>query len=223
MKPLYEKDIIVANRLLKERFGTPKIGFKNKDLIGALIEGVLSQNTSDNNRDKAFARLVEKYSSWNILANAPIKEIEKTISPAGMMHLRAHRIKSLMNNIRERSGDFDASFLLKEHHRKAFEWLISQDGIGEKTAAVFLLFARNAPYFPVDTHIARILPRLGWFPQITPPIKIQREMTKLCPHSLMKIFHLNLLILGRTICKPRSPKCPECPLKELCDYFTIDK
>lgn len=223
MSLLNEKNIVEANDRLIARFGLPKVRVKKSDPTSAIILGILSQNTNDKNRDTAFHRLIEKYTDWNKLMKAPLQEIEETIEPAGMMKQRAKRIINVLKSIYEEMGDYNAGFLLKVPHEKAFEWLVSQDGIGEKTAAVFLLFLRNAPYFPVDTHIKRILPRLGWFAEKTSAIVMQREMTKICPPKLMKPFHLNLLVLGRTTCKSKNPRCEECPLNELCDYFIRSK
>jgi endonuclease-3 len=218
MTYLNEDNIRFVNHVLIEEFGKankpPRLG----GTTGALIAGLLSQNTSDHNRDIGYNRLIERFDSWEKVANVDLDEIADAIEPAGMKNRRAPRIKALLETIHEKTGGYSADFLLKIPHDEAFEWLVSQNGIGEKTAAVFLLFHRGAPYFPVDTHIRRILGRIGWFPTGTSAIKIQRAMTEICPPELMKDLHWNIIQLGKSICKPRNQKCRQCPLERICDY-----
>jgi len=89
-------------------------------------------------------------------------------------------------------------------------------GVGPKTAAIVLLFSLGKPAFPVDTHIYRVTGRLG----LRPP-KMSREqahlwLEALFPPDTYYDVHLNLIRLGRTYCRPRNPKCAECPLRDLC-------
>ncbi len=207
----------VHERLLKF-FGKTSKPSREGGTTGALVAGLMSQNTSDHNRDMAYADLRRQFPDSKSVADAPTGHIAKAISRAGMMNQRAPRIKALLGAIYEFSGDYSADFLLRIPHERAFRWLIEQNGIAEKTAAVFLLFESGAPYFPVDTHIKRVLPRLGLFPAKTPALKIQAKMTKVCPPEIMHDLHLNILYLGRKICRPRNPSCPDCPLREICDF-----
>jgi len=209
---------VETNRLLVARYGKVSKPKRKGGTTGALIAGLMSQNTTDHNRDIAYSRLVERFPKWGDVAKADENCISEAIRPAGMMNQRAPRIKALLADIHARAGSYSADFLLKMPHKEAFQWLIERDGIGEKTAAVFLLFYAGAPYFPVDTHIKRVLPRLGWFPEKTPALKIQRRMTKLCPPEVMMNLHMNIIRLGRKICKPKNPRCSECPLKKLCNW-----
>ena len=204
--------------LLIERMGEANKPPRDGGTSGALVAGLLSQNTSDHNRDLGYEKLWQRFGDWEKVAKAGLDEIAAAIRPAGMMNQRAPRIKALLEAIRERTGGYSADFLLKIPPNEAFDWLVARDGIGEKTAAVFLLFHGGAPYFPVDTHIKRILPRIGWFSIGTPALKIQRAMTKICPPELMIDLHWNLIQLGKSTCRPRNPKCAECPLKSVCDW-----
>jgi endonuclease-3 len=220
MSTLTINNIVKANSLLLERYGAPEKQAREGGTTGHLVAGLMSQNTTDLNRDRAYKSLLAKFPSWESVSKAPLDKIADAIQPAGMMNQRAPRIKSLLDAIHERNGTYSADFLLEIPHEEAFAWLIKQDGIAEKTAAVFLLFQTGAPYFPVDTHIKRVLPRLGWCPDKTPAQKTQRRMTELCPPDLMHDFHMNIIALGKSLCKPRNPKCDECPIATLCDYKT---
>lgn len=218
MSKLTVDNIRKANDLLLDKFGAPGKSPREGGTTGHLIAGLMSQNTTDINRDRAYASLREHFANWSDVAAAPLDKIAAAIQPAGMMNQRAPRIKALLDAIHERAENYSADFLLEIPHEDAFEWLVQRDGIGEKTAAVFLLFQNDAPYFPVDTHIKRVLPRLGWFPVKTPAQKIQPRMTEICPPALMHDFHMNIIRLGKTTCKPRNPKCPVCVLAKMCAF-----
>ncbi len=202
---------------LRERFGTPAAK-SCPDPTGALVRGILSQNTNDTNRDRAYGNLVREFPTWNEVLAAPEEKIAALVRPAGMMSQRAARIKKLLRWLAEHNGGVpDASFLLEMPHTEAVKLLTSVDGIGLKTAAVFLLFCGGAPLFPVDTHIRRIMTRLGAFPPRTPPDRMIMPLSEIIPPELHMSLHLNLLNLGRQICTARKPHCEICPVADMCE------
>jgi endonuclease-3 len=75
------------------------------------------------------------------------------------------------------------------------------------------------PAFPVDTHIYRVTGRLGVLPEKMSVEQAHDYLANLLPPEAYFPAHLNLIRLGREICQARRPKCPECPLQELCDYY----
>ncbi len=207
----------VLDRRLRDYFGTPEMK-KCPDPTGALVKGILSQNTNDRNRDRAYDALVKKFPRWVDVLTAPDSEIASAIRPAGMANQRTARIKRVLGWLAERNGGKpDASFLLKLPPEKALEELTSIDGIGLKTAAVFLLFCGGVPIFPVDTHIKRIMPRLGVFPKNTSAEKMIIALSEVVPPEIHGTLHLNLLALGRNICTARKAMCEKCPVADLCD------
>ena len=218
MSALTVDNIVKANDLLLDKFGAPEKQTRSGGTTGHLVAGLMSQNTTDLNRDRAYKSLRATFPDWESVAKAPLDAIADAIQPAGMMNQRAPRIKSLLEAIHERTGTYSADFLLEIPHEEAFAWLIERKGIAEKTAAVFLLFQTGAPYFPVDTHIKRVLPRLGWFPDKTPAQKIQHRMTEICPPDIMHDFHMNIIALGKSLCKPRKPHCDDCSLAAMCEF-----
>ena len=99
---------------------------------------------------------------------------------------------------------------------KARSYLTSFPGVGVKTANVVLLFSFGKEAFPVDTHILRVAKRLGLVP---PRSDLSRAALRLEPHvppGESMSLHINLIRLGREICRPRKPQCPECPLLPIC-------
>jgi endonuclease-3 len=87
-----------------------------------------------------------------------------------------------------------------------------------KTIAVMLLFACGRDCFAVDTHVRRTVRRLGLVPEKANAEKIFHLMRPLVPEGKALSLHVNLLKLGRSLCRPTDPACPECPLRRLCNY-----
>jgi endonuclease III len=105
--------------------------------IDELILTVLSQNTNDRNRDVAWRRLGERFSSWDAVRDAPVDEIEDAIRPGGLAPTKAVRIKQIL----EALGDDDLAWLADAPLDEARDYLCELPGVGRKTAACVLLFS----------------------------------------------------------------------------------
>ncbi len=187
--------------------------------IDELISTILSQNTNDANRDVAFNRLKERFDTWEAVRDAPLEAVQEAIRPAGLANQKAPRMQAILRQISEERGQLDLDFLRGEDRETAHAWLNRFKGVGPKTAAIVLQFSLGIPAFPVDTHIYRVSGRLGLRPQ-----KMNVEKTHIWLESLFTPEqygpgHLNIIRLGREICHPRSPECPACPLKAICDFY----
>jgi len=207
-----------ADRLLRNRFGDPPIK-KQSDPLDTLIITILSQSTSDHNRDLAFSELKRRFPTWERAAEALESEIADAIRSGGLANQKSQRIKEILVWAREKSGGYGLDWLKDIRLDEAIEILTALKGVGIKTAAVVMCFAFDAEIFPVDVHIHRICRRLGLAPLKAAAEKTHQLMQPLIPPGRCKAFHLNLLILGRRICRPSNPKCEDCPLSEICPYF----
>ncbi|MGH9800844.1 MAG: endonuclease III domain-containing protein, partial [Blastocatellia bacterium] len=136
----------------------------------------------------------------------------------GLANVKSVVIKNILNDILARRGNLDLSFLKTDPIDKAREFLLSLKGVGPKTAACVLLFACKQPVFPMDTHIFRILRRVGSLPEKISDELAHKMIENLIPPKKHYSLHINLIVLGRRICHPRSPKCGECPLIEHCEF-----
>ncbi len=177
-----------------------------------LVLTILSQNTSDRNRDLAWERLRERFPEIGDLLGADLQELEELIRPAGLNRQKARRIKEALHLIKERFGELKIPLKGQE----LYDFLRSIKGVGPKTAAVVALFSYGEPFFPVDTHIFRVAKRIPLADGKTRE-EVQDTLTHLVPDHLKMELHLLLIELGRKYCRPR-PKCSSCPLRELCKY-----
>jgi len=192
-----------------------------RDPIDELVLGVLSQNTSDVNSERAFAGLRGAFPSWQSVLEARPRDIEEAIRPGGLAPTKSLRIKAMLARILRRRGSFDLSFLRETPLDEAEAWLQSLPGVGPKTAAVVLLFSLGRPAFPVDTHVHRVLLRLGLAPSGASATQAQAMwQPRLAPEEVYA-FHMYLIVHGRRTCVARRPRCPECNLRDRCPSATV--
>ena len=97
-------------------------------------------------------------------------------------------------------------------------WLLKFKGVGPKTATIVLQFSLGKPAFPVDTHVHRISGRLGLRPEKMNADQAHAHLAAQFHPETYYAAHLNIIRLGREICKARKPQCELCPLTDLCDY-----
>jgi endonuclease III len=182
--------------------------------IDELILTVLSQNTNDRNRDVAYGRLRERFSSWDEVRDAPVDEIEDAIRPGGLAPTKSVRIKQILEAI----GEDDLLWLADAALPAARDYLVALPGVGRKTAACVLLFAFGRPDVPVDTHVYRVGGRLGLWPQKASFEAAHDELARLCGDDGEVAYETHVLLIrhGRRICIARAPHCPECPLRRMC-------
>ena len=187
--------------------------------VDELVCTILSQNTSDLNRDKAFDALKTRYPTWEQVRDAPLGDLIYTIRMAGLSNTKGPAIQRVLNEISLERGSITLDFLADMEINEAKAWLTHFNGVGPKTAAIVLLFAFNRPAFPVDTHVHRVTQRLGL---IGP--KVSREqaheiLEAIIPPEEYYQAHLNLIQHGRMVCKAPTPLCERCPLTDICDYY----
>jgi endonuclease-3 len=202
---------------LEAAFGVPKQR-PRQDPLDVLIETILSQATTDTNSDRAFARLKERFPTWGQARRARPESIAQAIQSGGLANVKSVRIKNILNEIKKRRGLLDLSFLHDVSLAEAKTFLLSLEGVGPKTAACVLLFACRRPVFPADTHILRVTRRLGLIPPRCSDEQAHEMLENLIPPKKYYSTHINLIRLGRQICRPQNPKCLECPLLEYCEY-----
>ncbi|MCA9937786.1 MAG: hypothetical protein KC418_04025 [Anaerolineales bacterium] len=187
--------------------------------VDELVCTILSQATSDTNRDKGFTGLRQRFPDWEAVMWAEEEEVVAAIMPAGLARQKAPRIQNALRHIHRTRGALTLDFLAELPLPEAQAWLTRIKGIGPKTAAIVLLFAFGRPTFPVDTHVHRILRRVGLIDPRTSADKAHEIMENRGRPKTFYTMHLNLIRHGREVCQARSPKCATCPLQSCCDYF----
>jgi endonuclease-3 len=214
---LSEKIATVHQRLLTA-YGEPKRQNPSPPL-DTLVGTILSQNTNDVNRDRAYKRLRQRFPEWEQVRDAPAEEVIEAIRPGGLANQKGPRIQKALRRITEKRGELSLDFLADLSLEKARTWLESLDGVGPKTAAIVLLFSLGRPAFPVDTHVHRVSRRLGLINERTSAEKAHPLLEAQLPQQWYYAFHMNVVRHGRQVCQARKPKCQDCTLSDLCDFF----
>jgi len=204
-----------VHRRLARRFG-PLDPPLRRDPVEELVLTVLSQNTSDVNRDRAFEALRRRFPAWEALADARAADVADAIRPGGLANIKAPRILAIIREIRDRDGSLDLAWMRDATDEEVEAYLTTLPGVGPKTAACVLAFSLERPAIPVDTHVHRVAGRLGWIPGGTGAAAAHRILRALVPPRLRVSMHVGLIRLGREVCKPGRPRCEDCPLADLC-------
>jgi len=212
-KPSARRVRAVRDRL-RLVYGVPVAGPHGQP-IAELILTVLSQSTSDRNRDVAYLGLRERLGDWEAVRDAPVEAIEAAIRPGGISQIKSARIKAILGAIAA-GGELDLAWLVQRSVPEAQRYLTSLPGVGRKTAACVLLFAFGMRDVPVDTHVSRVGARLGLLPSGAPFEALHDTMLAITPRGQELEFHLNLLRHGRRTCYARRPNCGGCALQRMC-------
>ena len=202
---------------LREMYGRP-VNHPHGHPIAELVRTVLSQNTSDVNRDVAYERLRTRLPSWEEVRDAPVTVVEEAIRPGGLSQTKAPRIQEILRRLPEVDGVPTLDWLADADRVEALEFLTALPGVGRKTAACVMIFTFNRPEIPVDTHVYRVGGRLGLFPERASFETAHDEMLAITDPEDAYELHINLITHGRRICRP-IPRCEQCELRRMCPWF----
>jgi endonuclease-3 len=207
------------HQLLLDHYGQPT--WRNPlPAIDELVSTILSQNTNDTNRDRAFGMLRTALPTWEAVRDAPTDVVINAIRPAGLANQKGPRIQQVLRAITEERGSLDLEFLRGMPTEEARAWLTRFNGVGPKTAAIVLQFSLGKPAFPVDTHIYRVTGRLGLRPEKMSVEEAHSHFERILPPETYYAAHLNLIRHGREVCGARQPRCDKCILRRNCNYYT---
>lgn len=151
----------------------------------------------------------------------PIEELAQLIRPAGYYNMKAQRLRHFLDVL---VGQFGASLrrLMQGDTAVVRERLLTINGIGPETADSMLLYAGDHPSFVIDAYTKRIFSRHNWCDEQTDYDALQQ----LCRNSLShrkarehldywQDYHAQLVVIGNRYCRPKNPRCDECPLQPL--------
>jgi len=187
--------------------------------VDSIIHTILSQNTADQNRDRAWESLLDEFGrDHEAIEEANHDRLADSIRTAGLANQKTTRIQDALRTIREHTGgEYSVSFIEDMDVEEARTWLTNINGIGPKTAGIVLLFHFGKPYFPVDTHCERLAKR---FQLISPNISAEKAhdiLSEAVPDEIMYSFHVLLIAHGREYCTARNANCDNDVCREFCD------
>ncbi|MHC4251722.1 MAG: endonuclease III domain-containing protein [Planctomycetota bacterium] len=217
MKPNHRARCARINRALVKHYGEPKWPGP-QDPLEVLVRTILTQSTAAANSERAYKALRGAYATWEGLADAKIDAVARAIRPGGLAKRKAKHIVKLVRDLRKEYGAASLEFIKSMSVREAMRALNGIEGVGPKTGACVILFALGREICPVDTHIHRILQRIGIFQTSVTPEAAFEILQPLVPAGSSYAFHVNLIRLGREVCKAGKPRCSSCPVETECRY-----
>jgi len=189
---------------------------ERRDPLQELIFTVLSQNTSDVNRDRAWASMRKAYPSWKDVLAAKPRALAASIASGGLSNTKAPRIQAILREVLDREGRLSLARLRRAGDDEAAAYLRTLPGIGPKTVACVLAFSLGRPRMPVDTHVHRVAGRLGLVGERSSPESAQSELEGLIRPDDRLEAHVTLIAHGRAVCRAQRPLCDHCALYDLC-------
>jgi endonuclease-3 len=173
-----------------------------------LIAVILSAQATDKGVNQATARLFPIAHSPRAILDLGEEGLKSHIRTIGLFNGKARNIlKTCAILIGEHGGEVPRS-------RRALE---SLPGVGRKTANVVLNTAFGEPTLAVDTHIFRVSNRLPLAKGKT-PLAVEQGLLRHTPSEFLKDAHHWLILHGRYVCTARRPRCPQCPIADLCEF-----
>ena len=194
--------------ILKERYPDTCSLVAEKD-YELLFSTRLSAQCTDARVNLVTKELYARYPTLQALAEADLEELCAIVKPCGLFRTKANDIKNSANLLLERSGG---------RVPDTMEELLTLPGVGRKTANLILSDIYGKPAIVADTHCIRISSRLGLVPPACgkDPYKVELALKQVVePAEQASLCH-RFVHFGRDICTARSPRCGECPLRELC-------
>lgn len=201
------KRVLTILQRLDEHYGTDyRCSLDYKTPWQLLIATMLSAQCTDARVNMVTKDLFVKYPSVEAFAKAELKELEQDIHSTGFYHNKAKNIIACCRELMEQYGGEVPS---------GIEELTNLAGVGRKTANVIRGNIFHEPSVVVDTHVKRISLKLG-ITRSDDPVKAEQELMKALPKDHWILYNIQLITLGREICKAPTPKCGDCFLSDLC-------
>ncbi len=174
-----------------------------------LVSVILSAQCTDKRVNEVTPKLFKKYPTPKHLANADINDVKKIIKPCGFYNNKSVNIISACKDITEKFNGVVPS---------EYAQLMSLSGVGRKTANVVRAVGFKIPSIAVDTHVFRVSNRLGIAKSKTPE-ECEKKLMQSFPQKDWINLHHIILLYGRYYCTARNPKCENCVVKQVCEYY----
>jgi len=195
-------------RRLKTANPRPTTELLYSSVFELLVAVILSAQATDTGVNKATAKLFAVANTPGAILELGVDGLKRYIKTIGLFNSKAENIHKTCRMLIERHGGQVPC------NREELEQL---PGVGRKTANVILNTAFGQPTIAVDTHIFRVSNRTGIAPGKT-VLEVEKRLLRVVPDEYKLDAHHWLILLGRYVCKARSPDCPKCIIRELCEY-----
>ena len=176
-----------------------------------LAATIISQQLPDEKTEQIVNKLFQKAKTPEEILALPKEELERILYQSRFYEAKAAAIRDAAKKTLENGSVPDTK-----------EELMQIRGVGPKTANVVLRFSYNKPVIPVDVNVHRIANRLGWM-HTKNPEQTEEELMNLLPKEHWADINGILMLHGKSVCTPLSPKCSQCPVADVCKKVGVEK
>lgn len=204
-------EIIESNNKLRQTL--LKSACRGQDLItDSVVHTMLSQNTTDANKNVAWARLKESFPSWDEVAECKdIRLIENAIKVAGLAKTRAERMQTILRTVKGERGEANLEYIRHFSDQQIKTELSRFKGLGPKTISCVLLFSLGRDEFPVDTHVLRIAQKMGWISSAASREQAYGYLNDMIPNDIKMDLHCLLVRHGKVCHRCAANERPQFP------------
>lgn len=213
MPPGRPSDLMAYHRVLADKLG-PQHWWPAETPFEVIVGAILTQNTSWKNVEAAITNLKrEKLLSPLAIEKVSVPRLERLIRSSGYFRQKAKKLKAFVRFLRREYGGA-LKRMFRTPTAELREKLLGVHGIGPETADSILLYAARKEVFVVDAYTKRILSRHGWTEEDVDYEEMRSLVENNLPRdvSLYNEFHAQFVQVGKNWCRPRDPRCSECPL-----------
>jgi endonuclease III len=213
----------VASRL-SARYGDFAHGNKANPL-NELVFILCSIKTGELGYQGSYRTLRRRFPTFDALGHATTQEIAVALVPSGLELQKAGYLSAILNRLKVEFGRPTLAPLRMMDDNACERFLLTLPGVGKKTARCVMMYSLGRAVFPVDTHCWRIARRLGWVRRTRPDGSCSsRDMDRLqgkIQPQLRFGMHVNMVSLGRDVCRSRNPRCTDCTLRDFCPRIGV--
>jgi endonuclease III len=204
-------------RTLQGAYGVPRLGNPKKS-VDDLLFIVISNKTTPCMARMTFQRLRTRYQAWDDMLLSPLATVRSVLRPAGLSAVKSRQLHAALRKIKQDFGRCDLRDLRRKTEAEIHAYLTSLPGVSDKVAKCVMMYTMGARVLPVDAHVHRVATRLGWTTRKRAD-QSHEELESLVPLGRRYAFHVDCVLHGREVCRPRSPVCQRCCINRYCEYF----
>jgi DNA (cytosine-5)-methyltransferase 1 len=211
-------------RILAAVHGTPRLGNK-QDPVDELVYIILARKTREDAYQKAFDALKARFAGWDDLLDAPQDLVTSLVHSGGLSSKKTTSLFGALGVLRSTFGHCTLEPVRAWDDARLEQFLCALPEVSRKSAYCIMMYAFGRRVFPVDTHVGRVLARLGPYRELGLSLagldhkRLQVELADLVPPSLRYSLHVNLLAHGRQVCRAVAPLCAQCEIRNFCAAF----
>jgi DNA (cytosine-5)-methyltransferase 1 len=211
-------------RMVAAVHGSPRLGNK-EDPVDELVYIILARKTREDAYQATFAALKSTFPRWDQLLEAPREVVTGLVHSGGLSGKKTASLYGALGKLRDTFGTCTLEPVRERNDDQLEQFLCSLPEISRKSAYCIMMYSLGRRVFPVDTHVGRVLARLGPYRELGLSLAgldhkgLQAELADLVPPNLRYSLHVNLVVHGREVCRAGRPLCERCEMRNLCAHF----